>query len=117
MKPLEESNVAVVGLGLMGASLAWKLRGDGVAGKVWGVVHRQETGRKAMERGLVDAIVPWEEALSADAMVLAAPVRVIGSNCAPWRRLPVAPAWWWTWEAPSGRSSGRWTPCRRTRWP
>jgi prephenate dehydrogenase len=77
MKPLEESNVAVVGLGLMGASLAWKLRGDGVAGKVWGVVHRQETGRKAMERGLVDAIVPWEEALSADAMVLAAPVRVI----------------------------------------
>ncbi len=77
MKPLAESRVAVVGLGLMGASMAWKLRSDGAVGQVWGVVHRQETGRKAMERGIVDAVIPWDEALSADAMVLAAPVRVI----------------------------------------
>ncbi len=77
MKQLSESVVAVVGLGLMGASMAWKLRSDGLAGQVWGVVHRQETGRKAMERGIVDAVVSWEEALSADVMVLAAPVRVI----------------------------------------
>ncbi len=77
MKPLGESTVAVVGLGLMGASMAWKLKQDGAALRVLGVVHRAETGRKALERGIVDEIIPWTEALSADLLVLATPVRTI----------------------------------------
>ena len=77
MKPLAKSTIAVVGLGLMGSSMAWKLRADEAAGRVWGVAHRQRTGQKALERGIVDAVVSWEDALPADVMVLATPVRVI----------------------------------------
>ncbi len=88
MKPFAKSTVAVVGLGLMGASMAWRLRADEAVGQVWGVVHRQETGQKALERGIVDTVVSWEDALSADALVLATPVRVIIEQL---RALAIAP--------------------------
>lgn len=77
MKPLKESSVAIVGLGLMGASMAWKLKRDATASQIWGVVHRQETGEKALKRGIVDRISTWEEAQSADILILATPARTI----------------------------------------
>ena len=49
---LSQAQVTIVGLGLMGGSLAGALRGRCRA--VTGVTRREETVRKALERGLVD---------------------------------------------------------------
>lgn len=74
---LEESQVAIVGLGLMGGSLAWALRGRCRA--VVGVARRAETVETALARKMVDqCTIDLEDGLSeADVVVLAAPVRVI----------------------------------------
>ena len=77
MKRLTDTNVAIVGLGLMGSSLAGALRGKCRA--VVGVARRAETVETALARGLVD----WgttDLALGvheADIVILATPVRVI----------------------------------------
>ena len=74
---LRDAQVTVVGLGLMGGSLAGALRGRCRA--VVGVARRQETVGVALARNLID----WGTADLADgvraagAVVLAAPVRVI----------------------------------------
>lgn len=77
MKRLADTNVAIVGLGLMGSSLAGALRGKCRA--VIGVARRAETVETALARDLVD----WgttDLALGvreADVVILATPVRVI----------------------------------------
>jgi prephenate dehydrogenase len=77
MTELADSQVAVVGLGLMGGSLAGALRGQCRA--VAGVARRGETADLALTRGLID----WgttdlaRGVGQADVVVLATPVRVI----------------------------------------
>ena len=74
---LEECQVTIVGLGLMGGSLAGALRGRCRA--VVGVARRKDTADLATTRGLVD----WgttdlaKGVRRADVVVLAAPVRAI----------------------------------------
>lgn len=74
---LRDCQVTIVGLGLMGGSLAGSLCGQCRA--VVGVVRREETIRAARMQGLID----WgttdlaEGVREADVVVLAAPVRVI----------------------------------------
>ena len=77
MPHLSDSRIAIVGLGLMGASLAGALRGQCRA--VVGVARRQETVEAALARGLVDrATIDLEGAVSrSDVVILATPVRVI----------------------------------------
>ncbi len=77
MKTLSESNVAVVGLGLMGGSLAGALRGH--CRHVTGVDVAAETIVLATERGLVDRATAGlaEGVRDADLVVLATPVRTI----------------------------------------
>jgi prephenate dehydrogenase len=77
MKALEKAQVTVVGLGLMGGSLAGALRGRCKA--VVGVARRAETIETALERGLIDqgTTDPAEGVQQADVVVLATPVRVI----------------------------------------
>jgi len=76
-KRLDECQVTVVGLGLMGGSLAGALRGQCRA--VAGVARRRATVESALARGLLD----WgttdlaDGVRGADVVVLATPVRVI----------------------------------------
>ena len=70
-------NLAIVGLGLMGGSLALAMRDH--ADCISGVDHDERARRYALERGLVDcASADLHQAVnSADVVILAAPVRVI----------------------------------------
>jgi prephenate dehydrogenase len=77
MKRLSNAQVTVVGLGLMGASLAGALTERGLS--VVGVARRKETVETALARGLVNqATTDLARGVSrADIVVLATPVRVI----------------------------------------
>ncbi|MGD9002112.1 MAG: prephenate dehydrogenase [Anaerolineae bacterium] len=77
MKRLNEAQVAIVGLGLMGGSLAGALRGR--CRTVLGVARRQETVEAALERGLIDEGTTHlaKGVRQADVVMLATPVRVI----------------------------------------
>ena len=77
MRQLAEGRVAVVGLGLMGGSLAGALRGRCRA--VVGVARRTETIEAALARGLLDQGTAdlASGVRQADVVVLATPVRVI----------------------------------------
>jgi prephenate dehydrogenase len=74
---LQDCQVTIIGLGLMGGSLAGALRGQCRA--VVGVARRAETLQKASSLGLVDlATTDLAEGVSqADMVVLATPVRAI----------------------------------------
>lgn len=70
--------LAVVGVGLIGGSLAAALRSRGDVGRVLGVGRRPEALRQALELGLIDEAVALDEAAArADLIVLAAPVGAI----------------------------------------
>lgn len=77
--PLSSKRVTVIGLGLMGGSLAWALRRNGACGEVVGVARRQETASLALGKGIVDRAThdPMEGVRDADIVVLATPVRAI----------------------------------------
>ena len=77
MRQLAEVRVAIVGLGLMGGSLAGALHGRCKA--VVGVARRPETVEEAVARGLVDQGTTdlAGGVRQADMVVLATPVRVI----------------------------------------
>jgi prephenate dehydrogenase len=74
---LADKQIAIVGLGLMGASLAGALRGKCRA--VVGVARRGASIEMALERGLIDqGTTDLADGVSrADVVVLATPVRVI----------------------------------------
>jgi prephenate dehydrogenase len=73
----QDAQVTILGLGLMGGSLAGALRGRCRA--VVGVARRAETVETALERGLVDwGTTELTRAVrQADVVILATPVRVI----------------------------------------
>jgi prephenate dehydrogenase len=77
MKSISESTVAVIGLGLMGGSLAGALRGK--CRGVIGVARSEETVNQAISQGLIDAGTTDLAAgvRRADLVVLATPVRTI----------------------------------------
>ncbi len=89
MRRLIDCTVAVVGLGLMGGSLAGALRGR--CAEVLGVDRDPETVAAAMQRGFIDwGTVDTTEAIAeADIVVLATPVRTIVKllgEIGPWVR-------------------------------
>ena len=70
--------VFLVGLGLIGGSMALALRDRGLADEILGTDRSDEHTRKALELGLVDRIVPLDEGVvEADLTVLATPVDTI----------------------------------------
>jgi len=66
--------VVIFGLGLMGTSLAMALR---PGCEIWGGDIQPSVVAAALERGIIQRQVMLTEALSADLLILAAPVRVI----------------------------------------
>jgi len=67
-------NVAIVGLGLMGGSLALSLKKLDFIKRVVGSDHNQTHQNEAIKLGLVDEIVEFEEIKNYDVIFLAIPV-------------------------------------------
>ena len=72
-------NIAILGLGLMGASLALALKKRGFRGKITGYARREETRLQALESGMVDAVFadPADAVRDADLAVICVPIWTI----------------------------------------
>ncbi|MFT7859854.1 MAG: prephenate dehydrogenase [Sulfurimonas sp.] len=70
-------NVAIIGLGLMGGSLALGLQKLDFIKRVIGYDHNAEHNEVALKLGLVEDVVSFEEVLKADVIFLAIPVNGI----------------------------------------
>jgi prephenate dehydrogenase len=67
--------VGLIGIGLIGGSIAKALRSRGWATKLWGVDANPTHAKKALELGLVDQMATLEEAMAEmDVVVCAVPV-------------------------------------------
>lgn len=70
--------VTIVGIGLIGGSLALALKDKGIATKITGVDSNEEHQRKALELKLVDEIKALNESINgSDLIVLAVPVNAV----------------------------------------
>jgi prephenate dehydrogenase len=72
-------NIAILGYGLMGASLALGLRKRGFTGRVLGYARREETRTRALELNVADAVFadPAEAVRAADLIVICVPIWTI----------------------------------------
>jgi cyclohexadieny/prephenate dehydrogenase len=86
------AKMALIGLGLIGSSLAWAARNRGLAGEIVGSARSEATRQKALELGFVDHVEAEPGALVADAdlVVICTPLgayediaRAIGPCLAP----------------------------------
>jgi prephenate dehydrogenase len=91
---LPQARVAVVGLGLMGGSLALALRGAKACREIIGVDRDAQAVAAAQARGAVDRVEEFSPDLDCDLMVLATPVRSILSilEALTHSRLPSPPS-------------------------
>ncbi len=87
---LSGCEVTIAGLGLMGGSLALALQGK--VRRIRGVEPAPQAARRALELGMVEAVVPLEQAVTSDLIVLAAPVQAIIGSLAELQRLAPAGA-------------------------
>jgi len=72
---MERKKIAIIGVGLIGGSLAIRLHEKKLSSRLIGVESSPEHAAKALELELVDEILPLEEAISAaDVIILAIPV-------------------------------------------
>ena len=69
------TNVTIVGVGLISGSFALGLKEKGLAKHIIGVSRTEASGRKALELGLIDEVLPLEEAVQkSDLIYVAIPV-------------------------------------------
>ncbi len=73
--------IALIGLGLIGSSIAWAAKREGLVGHVAGSARTQATRARALELGFCDTVHedPAEAARDADLVILCAPVGVMGA--------------------------------------
>lgn len=76
--------VALIGIGLIGSSLAHVIRKKKLAGEISGYARSEATRAKALELGLVDEIYPTaaEAVAGADLIILCSPVGTYGALAA-----------------------------------
>lgn len=75
-----QKNIAIIGIGLMGGSLALQLKERGLAKKIIGVDHSPEHQQKALALNLVDQMDDLESAIKhSDVVILAIPVDSIAA--------------------------------------
>lgn len=73
-----EQVVTIIGVGLIGGSFALVLKGKGLAKRIIGVDSNEQHRKTALELGLVDEVLPLEEAiLKSNVVVLAVPVNAL----------------------------------------
>src|SRR5579871_442560 len=67
--------VTVIGLGLIGGSMALTLRKEGIATTVMGIDRNEQNATKALELGLVDKIISENDFLGqSDLVIVSIPV-------------------------------------------
>ena len=72
---METKNIAIVGVGLIGGSLALQCRAKGLAAKIIGVDNSKEHAKKALTLGLVDEMKDLGDAiLACEVIILSVPV-------------------------------------------
>ncbi len=70
--------IVLVGIGLLGGSLARDLRAHGLVNKIIGVCRSESTAKLALSESVVDEVLPIEKAVqNADLIVLATPMQVM----------------------------------------
>lgn len=72
---MERKSISIIGIGLIGGSLALQLNEKGLASKLIGVDTNEDHQKKALELGLVDEIMNLGDAIkNSEVIVLAIPV-------------------------------------------
>jgi prephenate dehydrogenase len=76
---LRDSQISIVGLGLMGGSFGLALKAKQVCRRVVGLVRRPEAATQAMQMGVVDyaTLDPAEAFQTADLIIFSTPIRTI----------------------------------------
>ena len=68
--------VTIVGIGLIGGSMALTLKSRKFAEKIIGVDANAIHAEKALELGIVDEVLPWKEAVAASDMIILATPKI-----------------------------------------
>lgn len=73
---IKSQNIAILGMGLMGASLALALKKRGFSGQILGYARREVTRQHALDFGVVDAVFddPSDAVREADIVVICVPI-------------------------------------------
>lgn len=72
--------ITIIGLGLIGGSLAIALKENGFADELFGVEANEAHAQKALQLGLVEQILPMAEGIAkADLIIVATPVDALAS--------------------------------------
>ncbi len=72
--------ITIIGLGLIGGSLAIALKENGFADELFGVEANETHAQKALQLGLVEAILPMAEGIAkADLIIVATPVDALAN--------------------------------------
>ena len=75
---MQRKQIAIVGTGLIGGSLALQLNEKGLASNIIGVDANKQHAEKALEMGLVDEVLELNDAIEkSEVIILAVPVDAV----------------------------------------
>ena len=74
-------NLAIIGVGLIGGSLALALKKAKAVGEIWGLGSSNATLQRAKELGAIDKIADYSDLVNADVIILASPVEAMFEIC------------------------------------
>jgi len=75
MEQQRQITTTIIGLGLIGGTMAWALRDQGLTSHIIGVDNNETHSKRALDLGIIDELLPMEAAVKAsDLIILAIPV-------------------------------------------